>query len=119
MVNSQKILLVEDDPGIIELLSDFLIDEGYEVTTRSSGGAALLELASNSYAVMLLDMGLPDMTGNDVLAQLVSQVNPTPVIVVSANANQLRYRDRVQAVVHKPFDLFGLLEVIEQVLVSQ
>jgi DNA-binding response OmpR family regulator len=118
MINTQKILLVEDDPTISDLLSDFLIDEGYEVTTRSSGGAALLELAKNSYAVMLLDMGLPDMTGNDVLAHLVSRVNPTPVILVSANANQLRYRERVQAVVPKPFDLFGLLEVVQQVIVS-
>jgi CheY-like chemotaxis protein len=68
---------------------------------------------------MLLDMGLPDMTGNDVLAQLMSQANLTPVIVVSANANQLRYRDRVQAIVHKPFDLFRMLEVVQQVIVNQ
>jgi DNA-binding response OmpR family regulator len=118
MLNSQKILVVEDDLAISEFVSEFLSEEGYEVTTRSSGGAALSELAKNSYAVMLLDMGLPDMTGNDVLAQLVSQANPTPVIVVSANANQLRYRDRVQAVVPKPFNLVGLLDVIEQVLVK-
>jgi DNA-binding response OmpR family regulator len=118
MLNTQKILLVEDDAGISELLTDFLIEEGYEVITRSSGGTALSELAKNRYDVVLLDMGLPDMTGNDVLAQLVSQANSTPVILVSANANQLRYRDRVKAVVHKPFNLFGLLEVIEQVLVK-
>jgi DNA-binding response OmpR family regulator len=119
MVNSQKILLVEDDPTISELLSDFLVEEGYEVIMRSTGQAALLELAKSSYAVMLLDMGLPDMTGNEILAQLVRQANPTPVILVSANANQLRYRERVQAVVHKPFDIFGLLEVVQQVIVSR
>jgi two-component system, OmpR family, response regulator Irr len=119
MLNSQKILVVEDNLVISELLSDFLMEEGYEVTTRSNGKTALSELASNNYDVMLLDMGLPDMTGNDVLAQLMSQANPTPVIVVSANANQLRYRERVQAVVHKPFNLVGLLEVIQQVLVKQ
>jgi two-component system, OmpR family, response regulator len=118
MLNSQKILLVEDNLAISELISEFLSEEGYEVTTRSSGGAALLELAKNRYDVMLLDMGLPDMTGNDVLAQLVLEINPTPVILVSANANQLGYRDRVQAVVHKPFNLVGLLDVIEQVLVK-
>jgi DNA-binding response OmpR family regulator len=118
MVNTQKILLVEDDLDISELLIDFLSDEGYEVTTHSSGGTALLELAKNRYDVVLLDMGLPDMTGNDVLAELIRQAEPTPVILVSANANQLRYRERVQAVVHKPFDLFGLLEVVQQVLVK-
>lgn len=118
MLNTQKILLVEDDAGISDLLTDFLSEEGYVVITRSSGGAALLELAKNKYDVMLLDMGLPDMTGNDVLAELVRQAEPTPVILVSANANQLRYRERVQAVVHKPFNLFGLLEVIQQVIVK-
>jgi DNA-binding response OmpR family regulator len=118
MPNIQKILVVEDNLAISEFVSEFLSEEGYEVTTRSRGGAALLELTKNRYDVMLLDMGLPDMTGNDVLAQLVSQANPIPVIVVSANANQLRYRGRVQAVVHKPFNLVGLLEVIQQVLVK-
>jgi DNA-binding response OmpR family regulator len=119
MLNLQKILLVEDDSSISDLLTDFLSEEGYDVTTRSSGGAALSELAENSYGVILLDMGLPDMTGNDVLAQMVRQVNPTPVILVSANANQLRYRERVQAIVHKPFNLLGLLEVVQQVIVKQ
>jgi DNA-binding response OmpR family regulator len=45
MLNVQKILVVEDDLAISEFVSEFLSEEGYEVTTCSSGGAALLELA--------------------------------------------------------------------------
>jgi DNA-binding response OmpR family regulator len=114
MLNTQKILIVEDDPSINDLLSDFLSDEGYHVTPRSNGQAALAELQNDSYDLMLLDMGLPDMTGNDVLVHMMQQALETPVIVVSANANQLQYRDYVHAVVNKPFDLMQLLAAIER-----
>lgn len=114
MLNTQKILIVEDDPSINDLLSDFLSDEGYMVTPRMNGRAALAELENDSYDLMLLDMGLPDMTGNDVLVQMMQQALETPVIVVSANANQLQYREQVQAVVNKPFDLGQLLDAIQR-----
>jgi DNA-binding response OmpR family regulator len=114
MLNTQKILIVEDDPSINDLLSDFLSDEGYQVTPRSNGRAALAELQKDSYDLMLLDMGLPDMTGNDVLQQMMKQALETPVIVVSANANQLQFREKVQAVVNKPFDLGQLLDAIQR-----
>lgn len=113
---SKNILLVEDDPGISDMLSDFLGDEGFGVTRRTSGSAALHELQCSDFDLVLLDMGLPDMTGNDVLRQMLLATIETPVIVVSATVNRVKpdVKPLVKAIVSKPFDLNDLLRAIQE-----
>jgi DNA-binding response OmpR family regulator len=118
MHNTQTVLVVEDDASIGEVITDFLNDEGYQIKVCSTGRTALVELNRNNYAVVLLDMQLPDMTGNDVLLQMSKQAIKTPVIAVSADTTYLEYRERVQAIVNKPFDLLELLDTIEQVILQ-
>jgi DNA-binding response OmpR family regulator len=118
MQNTQTVLVVEDDASIGELITEFLNDEGYQTKVCLTGQTALVELNRNNYAVVLLDMQLPDMTGNDVLLQILKQAIKTPVIAVSANTTYLEHRERVQAIVNKPFDLFELLDAIERVILQ-
>jgi DNA-binding response OmpR family regulator len=118
MHNTQTVLVVEDDASIGEVITDFLNDEGYQIKVCSTGQTALVELSRNNYAVVLLDMQLPDMTGNDVLLQMSKQAIKTPVIAVSADTTYLEYRERVQAIVNKPFDLLELLDAIERVILQ-
>jgi PAS domain S-box-containing protein len=79
-----RILLVDDDTDILLALSDYLRQEGFEVDPAETGGAALQKSTTSSYDIVLLDVGLPDRDGIEVLNEL-SQTHPhLPVILLTA-----------------------------------
>ncbi|GJL67699.1 MAG: hypothetical protein NPIRA06_03340 [Nitrospirales bacterium] len=79
-----RVLLVDDDTDILLALSDYLRQEGFEVDPVETGGAALQKSTTSSYEVVLLDVGLPDRDGIEVLNEL-SQTHPhLPVILLTA-----------------------------------
>lgn len=77
------VLVVEDDPAIRTGLVRALTDRGHVVTTASTGMAALQSVVDQLPDIVLLDLGLPDVDGQQVLAMLRS-VSAVPVVVVSA-----------------------------------
>ncbi|MFQ9514424.1 MAG: response regulator transcription factor [Eubacterium sp.] len=79
----ENILIVEDDANINELLKEALSKEGYECEQAFSGTEAGMLLEQKSYSVVLLDLMLPGMTGEQVLRGIRSRDN-TPVIVLTA-----------------------------------
>jgi DNA-binding response OmpR family regulator len=83
-----KILVVEDDHTIAEPLATGLRRQGFEVTLVATGRDAL---AAADHDVVLLDLGLPDMDGNDVCRQIRSR-SDVPIIVVTARGDEV---DRV------------------------
>jgi DNA-binding response OmpR family regulator len=111
-------LVVEDDTYITDLLTEFLNEKGYEVIGCSRGQTALLKVQQSDYAVILLNMRLPDISGNEVLVEIRKRAVKIPVIIVSANLDLLQHREHVQAVVGKPFSLYALLDIIERVLLT-
>ena len=78
-----RILIVEDDRKIAQLESDYLESNGYETKIIEDGKKALSELKTNHYDLILLDLMLPGISGEEVLAQIRKQGN-TPVIVLTA-----------------------------------
>ncbi len=83
----KKVLIVDDEPGICYILETVLNSSGYDVKTASTGAAALTVAESNCPDVVLLDLGLPDMDGMEVLRRLREWAS-VPVIVVSARGNE-------------------------------
>jgi two-component system KDP operon response regulator KdpE len=77
------ILIVDDEPAMIRLLSVTLVSADYKVITAETGQLALAMAISHDPDAVLLDMGLPDMHGMEVLNKL-QEWKKTPVIVVSA-----------------------------------
>jgi DNA-binding response OmpR family regulator len=114
----RAILTVEDDPDIMALLSDVLADEGYTVVTARRGTDAVETVQNMPIGLLLLDLGLPDLHGNDVLVRLKSSpaTSDVPIIVITANPDDLRNSSYVEAVIAKPFDLHDVLFEIENVL---
>ncbi|WP_067574689.1 response regulator [Nocardia acidivorans] len=107
-----KVLVVDDEPQILRALRINLSVRGYEVTTASTGAAALRAAAEKHPDVVVLDLGLPDMDGIEVLAGLRGWTS-TPVIVLSARTDS---SDKVEALdagaddyVTKPFGMDELL----------
>ncbi|UGT45553.1 response regulator [Nocardia yamanashiensis] len=107
-----KVLVVDDEPQILRALRINLSVRGYEVTTAANGAAALRAAAEKHPDVVVLDLGLPDMDGIEVLAGLRGWTT-TPVIVLSARTDS---SDKVEALdagaddyVTKPFGMDELL----------
>ncbi|MGV9415731.1 response regulator [Nocardia sp. NPDC003693] len=107
-----KVLVVDDEPQILRALRINLSVRGYEVTTAATGAAALRAAAEKHPDVVILDLGLPDMDGIEVLAGLRGW-SSTPVIVLSARTDS---SDKVEALdagaddyVTKPFGMDELL----------
>jgi DNA-binding response OmpR family regulator len=79
-----RLLLVEDDPMIGEAVRTGLRHAGFTVDWVQDGAAALTACASESFDLMLLDLGLPRRSGLEVLAALRNRQQPIPVIVITA-----------------------------------
>lgn len=77
------ILIVEDDSAVKSLIATALKVQGYRLLEASTGGAALLEATTKNPDVIILDLGLPDADGIDLIRQ-VRTWSHTPIIVVSA-----------------------------------
>ena len=112
MSNAYTILLVEDERSIVNFIRAALTNAGYRVLVARSGAEAGLMIASYRPDLILLDLGLPDMDGLDIIRQL-RQKSQTPVIVVSARS---REQEKVEALdlgaddyVTKPFGTEELL----------
>ena len=71
---SQRILIVEDEPGMIELLTVALEDEGYEISIASNGEQGLQKVENEEPDLIISDVMMPDMNGYDFCQQL--RTNP-------------------------------------------
>ncbi len=111
-MNKPQILVVEDDTAVSNLISATLEMQGYQFHAVRTGAAAILDAASFRPDVIILDLGLPDMDGVNIIKKLRTWSN-TPVIVVSARSED---RDKVEALdagaddyLTKPFSVEELL----------
>ncbi len=83
----ERILVVEDDRAIQALISTTLEQQDMEYTVATTGRAALAEATRGGYDIMLLDLGLPDMDGVDII-RTIRQWNMMFIIVVSARSEE-------------------------------
>jgi two-component system response regulator QseB len=79
-----RLLLVEDDAMIGRSLEQGLRQEGYAVDWVRDGQAARLSLQDEGYALVLLDLGLPRLSGRELLSELRQRRNPIPVLIITA-----------------------------------
>ena len=89
----EKILVVEDEKSIAHFISSVLSANGYEAMQARSGSEALSMISSHCPDLIILDLGLPDMDGLEILRQLRSW-SSLPVVVVSARSHE---KDKVTA----------------------
>ncbi len=115
----KKILIVEDEPDIQELLRAYLEDAGYETAVAGDGVAALSLFQSRPFDLVLLDLMLPKIDGFGV-CELIRRQSQVPILMLTAldgEEQQLRgFRLDIDDYVTKPFSMPVLLEKIRVIL---
>ncbi len=108
------VLVVDDEAGMRETLSDILQAAGYQVAVAVDGQAALEQLSAGGYDVVVMDVRMPRMDGVTVLHTLGGP--PPHVILMTAYAleDQLAQAKTAFAVVQKPFQVPVLLELVQR-----
>lgn len=113
----RRVLLIEDEPGLVLTLTDRLKSEGYEVGSASDGPAGLERATREPWDVILLDVMLPGASGFDVCRDLRQRGITTPVIMLTARGQVV---DKVLGLklgaddyLTKPFDMLELTARIE------
>jgi two-component system, OmpR family, KDP operon response regulator KdpE len=114
------ILVVEDEPPLRRLLRTSLSAQGYRILEAGTGQGALDGLARDAPEVVLLDLGLPDLDGLEVIRRIRASGSKTPIIVISSRGDE---RGKVRALdlgaddyVTKPFGMAELLARIRTAL---
>ena len=113
------VLVVEDEPELREVVSWLLRDEGFAVETASDGRQALERVAAQRPALVVLDMGLPILNGEQVAAGLREQyADPPPIILMTAAGTAAERARRIGAAAYvgKPFDLDDLVRAVHRAL---
>ncbi len=114
----QRILLVDDDPGVRRMLLRVLEVEGYAVVPAANGVEALELAASKVPDLVLLDLNLPMQNGWDTFERLTTENPLLPVIIITARPNQLFHAlaAGAGALMEKPLDMPKLLWTIGELL---
>jgi two-component system, OmpR family, alkaline phosphatase synthesis response regulator PhoP len=113
----RRILLVEDEPGLVLTLTDRLKGEGYDVESVRDGAAGLARASEGGFDLVLLDVMLPDMSGFDICQTLRQRGIDTPIVMLTARGQLV---DRVVGLkigaddyIPKPFEMVELVARIE------
>ena len=111
-MNKPTILIVEDDNSVKNLMTTTMKNTGYPYLVAQTGQVAIMEAASHNPDIVLLDLGLPDMDGVEVI-QNIRQWSQMPIIVISARSED---SDKISALdagaddyLTKPFSVEELL----------
>ncbi len=120
-MDKMRLLVVDDDVNLGLLYEQELKDDGYEVDVVNSGAEALEMVRINSYDLVVLDIGMPEMDGLETLGRLLGVDNKIPVIICTAYPS---YKDNfmswaADAYVVKSMDLTELKEKIKESLAKR
>jgi len=114
-----RILLIEDDPRLAAMVSEYLGEAGFHVSTAAAGGAGLEQLGREPYDALVLDLMLPDIDGLEVCRKLRA-TSDTPVLMLTARGDTM---DRVVGLeigaddyLPKPFEPRELLARLRAIL---
>jgi CheY-like chemotaxis protein len=111
-----RVLLADDDRGIRESLGKLLRKSGYDVTFAAHGGHVLELVFNHDFDVVLLDLNMPEMDGWETLNHIQNFQPALPVIVITAQPNQLGWTraSGARVLMEKPLDLPLLLETVHE-----
>ncbi len=117
----KKVLVVDDEPSITDLVSLILTEKGYEVSIANDGNQGLKQFESVEPDLVITDIVMPDMEGIEFIKALVEKKKDIPVIVMSGNIVGMKFLKTARlfgakAALTKPFTTQELIETIDRIL---
>jgi len=114
------IAIVEDDPLIAQFLSEVLSDEGYTVRAYPDGRSGLAAIIAQPPALVLLDLNLPSISGEDVLVGIRQHLGSAlPIVIMTASIHRRNWAGQgATAFLAKPFTIEHLLAIIARAIAS-
>src|SRR5215471_21049334 len=118
IIRRKRVLVVEDDPVFRDWANHVLEGQGYSVAHCNNGAEAMSVFSNSSFDVVLADLKLPFMTG-DELAQRIKTIAPQQPVIIVTGDSTFRCRDTsADAVLFKPFEAGDLGRVVERLLLE-
>ena len=118
-----KIIVVDDEPSVRDILYQVLKDEGYSVVTAKDGLDALAKTSVIDFDLMFLDVRMPGMSGLEVLSSMAEKHPKTVVVMLTAvegmGAQHEAYQREAFAYLNKPCDLDEVVEIARQIINSR
>jgi two-component system response regulator QseB len=112
-----RILIAEDEPKIAAFLQKGLNRSGFVTEVVSSGNTVLERVTSNTFDLLLLDLGLPGKDGSDIFKEMQQQGSQLPVIVVTARSidpeDATLFQQSGTEIVSKPFRMRDLIQKVK------
>jgi CheY-like chemotaxis protein len=118
---ARRVLVVDDDPQLLDLLQSLLEGLGFEVLTAADGRAALAAVTASAPDLLITDLVMPDMEGIQLLREISRTQRGVRTIVMSGNAVGMNFLDAAQrfgarATLRKPFSLDELRLAVDAAL---
>ena len=114
-----SVLVVDDDPDILEYLQDFLVAEGFEVTTLADPTVAVERIRDEVFHLVVLDLMMPKLSGLDLLAHIRAVDDDIAVIILTGHPSldtaTASIQHEVSAYIHKPFTPAEFRDVIARI----
>jgi nitrogen regulation protein NR(I) len=122
MSTAAKILLIDDDPGIVDTVARVMSDEGYEVTVEKRGDDGLARATGDTFNVVVTDLRMPGLNGLDLVRQLHAARPRLPIILITAFGSTQTAIEATKFGAYdyllKPFEIPQLLELIHRAVNS-
>lgn len=116
-MTTRRVLVIEDDPSIREMVALALEDAGYGVAAAGDGETAIALIPKERPDILLVDLRMPLMDGFEFMRRYADGGGQSPIIVLSAarDVDFARHKLTAAAVIEKPFDLNDLIATVDRI----
>lgn len=114
--NNPRVLVIDDDQALLRMIRLSMTSDGFDVATAQDGIAALEQLETAEFDVIVLDLQMPRMDGRAFFNEMTSRGHRPKVVILSAYGAEEAQRElKIAAAVPKPFDPDDLIETVRRV----
>lgn len=113
---SVTILFAEDEANVRNVLTTFLELIGYRVVQASNGLEGLNHFADTKFDLVITDINMPVMSGNELISNIAGLTDPPPVIALCGDVGEVTPNPAISEIVSKPVSIHTLRAVVQRVL---
>lgn len=110
----KPILIIDDEASILQVLEKSLFKKGYRVETAATGEEGIRKIENHEYSLILTDIKMPDVSGDQVFDHLRNKIKKATPIVAMSGTPWLMGQSDFDAVLLKPYQIKELLKLIHQ-----